>query len=177
MPHGSFIRPMLRPLCTLSDLLPQRLFFFFSKRLIGLMRRHDFRFVVRRDPPDQFTSRRITRADDGSPVAKLLDCLFIIKSQFRFARCFVRSVASKTLVRQDQAYVPVKVDLPIGSFDCPADRCGQANRDETIHSLVHNPTFARIPKMNPRHRCGIRILRRRNSGICLLVGCIISHRL
>ena len=118
---------MLRPLRTLSDPLPQHLFFFFSKRLIGLMRRHDFRFVVRRDPPDQFTSRQITKADDDIPVANLLDGLFIIKSRFRFARCFVRSVASKTLVRQDQACVPVKVDLPIGGIDCPADRCGQEN--------------------------------------------------
>ena len=118
---------MFRVLRSGRDPLAQQPLLFGSERQVRFHRRHPHRFVVARDPRDQFARRGIAGDDRrlNRPVAR-------VEPQLRLATFRVGAMAEEALVGEDRTNVAVEVRLGRERMRThqPEDRPDRRNRDD-----------------------------------------------
>ena len=89
---------------------------------MGPLWRHPFLFIIRGDPIPQFTVPGLAGCDDGSILARgqrAVVAIGEIESKITFAVFFARTMASKTLVRENRTNLTIECNgLIAAGQDC-----------------------------------------------------------
>jgi hypothetical protein len=114
------------------DPLTQDFNFVRAERCAGIVRGHTLLLIDRHDSPNQFTGRRLTR-DNHCAFSTVSDCtVSLIQPQIGLTSSRIRSVATKTPVRQNRSHITIV--LHILSLRAADSSTHQGNHKQLRHA-------------------------------------------